>query len=462
MVKSRILVVDDEQLMLEVCADSLANLPDANIVLESDSSHAAKLLSTASWDLLITDVRMPHHSGMDLLQIAREQDPNLAVLMMTAYPSVEKAVESMRLGATDYIVKPFLPGDLMHAVQRLINARQLRDENTLLLRQLQRSYSFGTLIGESASMRELVKTIKQVAPTNVDVLITGETGTGKELVARGLHQFSARHEKKFVPVDCGAIPEDLMESEFFGYERGAFTGADRRSLGLMEFADGGTFFLDEIGELSLRLQAKLLRVLQERTVRRVGGNDEIGVDIRMIAATSRDLDADVKAQLFRSDLYYRINVAHIELPPLRDRIEDIPLLVEHFTRLYAHEMGREQTVVEPDAHEILANYIWPGNVRQLQNVVKRMLVMTNRQTIKVQDLPDEIVSSATSSEQTGSQGFFDQKQQNIATFEKEYLSDLLRSCRGDIPGAAKVAQVPRGTLYRLLKNYGLSAADFRK
>ncbi|MDK1024293.1 MAG: sigma-54 dependent transcriptional regulator [Gammaproteobacteria bacterium] len=462
MPKSRILVVDDEQLMLEVCADSLAKLTDTDIILERDSRRAAERLSAESWDLLITDVRMPGLGGVELLRLARERDPDLAVLMITAFPNVDTAVESMKLGAADYIVKPFLPDDLMVAAQRLIQAKLLREENTLLLRQFERSYSFGILIGNSPSMQALIKTIQLVAPTDADVLITGETGTGKELVARSIHQHSTRDDKKFVPVDCGAIPEDLMESEFFGHERGAFTGADRRSLGLMEFADGGTFFLDEVGELSPRLQAKLLRVLQERKVRRVGGNEEIDIDVRVIAATARNLDEDVKTQRFRMDLYYRINVVRIEIPPLRDRAEDIPLLTQHFTNKYAREMGRGDIAIEPDVLEVLANYPWPGNVRQLQNAIKRMLAMTPSQLIKVQDLPDEIVAAATSSEKMGPLGFFDRRQQSMAVFEKEYLSDLLHSYKGNIPAAAAAAQLPRGTLYRLLKNHGLSALDFRQ
>lgn len=462
MVRSRILVVDDEELMLEVCADSLAKLTDTDIILERESRRAVDRLKAESWDLLITDIRMPGLGGVDLLRLARERDPDLAVLMMTAFPSVDTAVESMKLGAADYIVKPFLPDDLMLAAQRLLQAKQLRAENTLLLRQFERPYSFGDLIGNSPSMRVLIKTIQQVASTNADVLITGETGTGKELVARSIHQHSSRHDKKFVPVDCGAIPEDLMESEFFGHERGAFTGANSRSLGLMEYADGGSFFLDEVGELSQRLQAKLLRVLQERKVRRVGGNEEIDVDVRVIAATARNLAEDVKTNRFRSDLYYRIDVARIELPPLRDRAEDVPVLTEHFASLYAREMGREALAVEPDALEVLANYSWPGNVRQLQNVIKRILAMTTNQLIKVQDLPDEIVATATNSEKTGPLGFFDRRQQSMAVFEKQYLSNLLHSYKGNIPAAAAAAQLPRGTLYRLLKNHGLSALDFRQ
>lgn len=462
MTRSRILVVDDEQGMLEVCADSLATLRNVDVILERDSRRAAERLSGESWDLLITDIRMPGIGGVELLSLAREQDPDLAVLMITAFPSVETAVESMKLGAADYIVKPFLPDDFKAAVQRLIHTKQILEENRLLLRQFEKPYSFGDLIGNSSPMQALIETIQQVAPTDTDVLITGETGTGKELVARSIHQHSARHNKKFVPVDCGAIPEDLMESEFFGHERGAFTGANSRSLGLMEYADGGSFFLDEVGELSQRLQAKLLRVLQERKVRRVGGNEEIDVDVRVIAATARNLEEDVKTNRFREDLYYRINVVQIELPPLRDRFDDIPMLAEHFISQYSRQMDREGVVVAPDVLKVLTNYHWPGNVRQLQNVIKRMLTFTSNKTIEVRDIPDEIVAAIADREETGNAGFFHQRASRVTAFEKEYLANLLRHHRGNVVAAAADTELPRGTLYRLLKKHNLDAADFRK
>lgn len=461
MAKSRILVVDDEQGMLEVCVDCLSELADVEIIPEIKSARAAERLTTESWDLLITDVRMPEVGGVELLRIAHEEDPDLVVLMITAFPNVETAVECMKLGATDYITKPFLPDDLLSTVRRLLDARQLREENSLLLRHVERSYASRSLIGESAAMQTMLGAIQQLAPTNTDVLILGETGTGKELVARSLHQQSDRHNMRFVPVDCGAIPEDLMESEFFGHERGAFTGADSRSLGLMEFADGGTLFLDEIGELPLHLQAKLLRALEERRIRRVGGREEIDVDIRVIAATARDLDEDIRTKHFRADLYYRINVARIDVPPLRDRVSDIPILTRHFVERYAGEMVRGDVEVTAEVLEVLSSYHWPGNVRQLQNVIRRTLAMTRNQVITAADLPEEIVSMAGSQTGKGRNGFFDHRELRITAFEKEYLGSLLRNHKGDVPAAAAAAQLPRGTLYRLLKKHGLNAANFR-
>lgn len=460
MAKSRILIVDDEQGMLEVCADSLSGLSNVEIVTEREGEKAAKRLESGSWDLLIADVRMPGIGGVDLLRLGREKDPDLAVLMITAFPNVDTAVECMKLGAADYLSKPFLPDDLLASAGRLLEAGQLRQENSLLRRQVEHAYAPGTLIGQSKAMQDVSEMLCRIAPTDADVLILGETGTGKEIVARGIHQNSSRGDKRFVPVDCGAIPEELMESELFGHERGAFTGADSRSPGLMEFADGGTFFLDEVGELSSRLQAKLLRALQERRIRRVGGKEEIDVDVRVIAATARNLDDDVAAERFRSDLYYRINVARMELPPLRDRTGDIPLLARHFVDLYAGEMGREGVTIEPEAMEVLSSYAWPGNVRELQNIIRRALAMARTPTISEEDLPDQIVTAA-GKRGSARQGFFDRREARVIEFEAEYLEELLASHQGDVNAAAEEAQVPRGTLYRLLKKHGLNAADFR-
>ncbi|HSJ10103.1 MAG TPA: sigma-54 dependent transcriptional regulator [Longimicrobiales bacterium] len=457
----RILVVDDEPGMLEVCSDILRELPRTRVTAEADARRAAELLHSESWDLLITDLSMPHVGGLELVRIAREHDAELPVLVLTAFPSVDTAVESMKLGAADYVTKPFLPDDLLLTARRLLETRRLREENRLLHRQVERVYAFGEMIGGGPAMRSVFDTIEQVAGTNVDVLITGETGTGKELVARSIHQRSPRAAARFVPVDCGAIPEDLLESELFGHERGAFTGAHVKSLGLLEFADKGTFFMDEVAQLSLKLQAKLLRALQERRVRRVGGKQEIGVDVRVLAATSVDLQAAVDAGRFRVDLLYRINVAHLHLPPLRERTEDIPLLVEHFTQRYAREMGREGATLDAGAVEIMCGYRWPGNVRELQNVLKRAIAMTRADTITADDLPDNLVTSAVSHRGGAAPGFFDMREQHVAAFEREYIDRLLHACHGNISQAATEARLPRGTFYRLLNRHGFDPTRYR-
>ncbi len=460
MARYRALVVDDEVGMLEVCGDILSKLPDLETILEPDALKAAEMLRSDFWDLLITDFRMPGLTGIDLLRIAKEHDTGMVTLIMTAFPSVDTAVEGMKLGAIDYLVKPFRPDDLLATARRMLDTKRLREEHTLLRRQVERPYSFGQMIGRSTAMREVFEIIEQVAKTNVDVLITGATGTGKELVARSVHENSARRDQPFVPVDCGAIPEDLLESEFFGHERGAFTGAHARSLGLMEFAHRGTLFLDEIGELPMRLQAKLLRALQERRIRRVGGNAEIDVDVRIVAATARDLESEILVKRFRADLFYRINVVAIELPELRSRREDIPLMIDHFLGKYAQEMNREGATIDDEAMDVLAAYHWPGNIRELQNVVKRVLATARTSIIRVRDLPDHLVTAAVHGAAAGTT-FFELREQQVASFERDYFRQLLKTHRGDVTRAAEEADIPRGTLYRLIGKHGLAPADFR-
>jgi DNA-binding NtrC family response regulator len=458
--RARVLVVDDEEGMLEICRDILQKLPDAETAFESDSTRAAERLEHETFDLLVTDVRMPGIGGLDLMRAARERDPHVALLVFTAFPTVELAVEAMKLGAADFLTKPFLPEDLLRVATRLLEERRLRDENRLLARQVGREYVFDEIVGRSPLMQGVFDTIRRVAPTDADVLIVGETGTGKELVARSIHKNSRRSAGRFVPVDCGAIPEDLLESEFFGHERGAFTGAHARSLGLLEFAHKGTFFLDEVGELSPRLQTKLLRVLQERRIRRVGGREEIPVDVRVVAATSRALGEEIEANRFREELFYRINVARIDLPPLRERLEDIPLLVERFLERHGPEMGLENVSADAEALEILGRYPWPGNVRELQNVVRRALTQCRDQRLTVESLPDEVVAAAGEGTGAGG-GFFQVRAQKIAAFEREYLANLLRGAAGEVAQAAREARMPRGTLYRLLKKHGLEPNTFR-
>ena len=310
-------------------------------------------------------------------------------------------------------------------------------------------------------MRQVFETIEQIASTDVDVLIEGETGTGKELAARALHEQSNRREKQFVAVDCGAIPQNLMESEFFGYERGAFTGADTRRTGLLEFADGGTLFLDEVGELPLILQAKLLRTLQERRFRRVGGFDEISTNVRVIAATARHLDEMVQQKTFRDDLYFRINVVRIDLPPLRDRGDDLGLLAEYFADRYSREMQRPIVGISTEAYQVLRQYVWPGNVRELQNVIRRGIALTQDSLIGLNDLPEEVVARPLEKAPVTDRGFFQEREEHVARFEREYITSILQEFKGNVSAAAKKAKIPRGTLHRLMKNHGIDSNDFR-
>jgi transcriptional regulator with PAS, ATPase and Fis domain len=339
-------------------------------------------------------------------------------------------------------------------------------ELELLRRQVERPYSFDDMIGGCPAMRRVFELIDQVAGSDVDVLVHGETGTGKELVARSIHLRSRRAKGPFVPVDCGAIPDTLLESEFFGHEQGAFTGADRARIGLLEYADQGTFFLDELGELPMLLQAKLLRTLQERKIRRVGGREECEVDIRVVAATAKVLDDMIRRGNFRQDLFYRINVVRIDLPPLRERGDDIGLLAEHLCLRYSRSMSRDVRGLTPEAYQVLRQYHWPGNVRELTNVIRRALALTRVNMLTVDDLPEELVIAAgqASSNAPGAaarQGFFAEREAQLNAFERQYLAELLRRHEGDVRTAAREAQIPRGTLYRLLKKHGLETTRYR-
>jgi len=465
---ARLLVVDTPE-QAETYRQALASLAACQLSFESTFTAAQKRLESESFEMLISAVEIEQPaggpasvaSGIKLVEQARRLDPSLSAILIADKLSVETATDSLRAGAGDYLARSSMPVELAASVQRLLNRRRIDAENKLLRRQVERPYSFDDIIGTCPAMQKVYETIRRVADSDVDVLIVGETGTGKELVARSIHRRSRRVDKPFVPVDCGAIPENLLESEFFGHERGAFTGAENRTIGLVEFADGGTFFLDELGELPLLLQAKLLRTLQERKIRRVGGRTEIDVDVRIVAATARDLEAMIEHQTFRRDLYYRINVVEINLPPLRERGDDLGLLAEHFARKHSREMGREIAGLSPEAYQVMSQYSWPGNVRELQNVMRRAIALTGGSLVGLDDLPDELVASAGRSGLDASAGYFELRDAHQAKFERQYLSELLQRHRGDIRLAAEEAKLPRGTLYRLMKNHGLDPAEFR-
>lgn len=461
---ARILIVDDEEGMREVCSDSLEQIPDVTLVTCSDPKQALAHLADDDFDLLLTDIRMPGMTGVELLERARQHDPELPVIMITGFPSVETAVASLKLGAVDYLTKPFLPDELVANVTRFLEERRLRSENRLLRERLKGRSRFGSLIGQSPAMQRVFELIERVAETDVDVLIQGETGTGKELVACALHERSRRSSERFVPVDCGAIPEQLLESEFFGYEKGAFTGAQARTIGLLEYANKGTFFLDELGELPAQLQAKLLRALQQRQIRRLGGKSQIDVDLRIVSATARDLAAEVKSRQFREDLFYRINVVQIALPPLRERGDDVLLLADHFRERCGRELGKEVAGFQDEVLEVLRAYSWPGNVRELMNVIRRGIAMARGEKISLEDLPDHLVLAAGRDLPTPGgpeAGFFDLRAQRMASFERDYLSQKLQEHGGEVSAAAVAAQIPRGTFYRLLKNHDIKPADYR-
>jgi two-component system response regulator PilR (NtrC family) len=389
--KPRILVVDDEASMRDMLRIVLRR--DGYDVTVAENGRAAiAALNEQRVDLLLSDIRMPDVTGVDVLRAAKESNRGVVAFMMTAFASTDTAVEAMRLGASDYFTKPFSMDELRLKIRQHLHAHQLEEENLLLKRALHSQHSFSSIIGRSAVMVDLFRMIETVSATTSTVLITGESGTGKELVARAVHSHSSRRDRPFVALNCGAVPETLLESELFGHMRGAFTGADTNKKGLIEAAEGGTIFLDEIGEMNATMQVKLLRVLQERRFRRLGGTEETTADIRIIAATNQDLPRLVAEGRFREDLFYRINVIQMHLPPLRDRPEDVPLLAEHFLAKFAEQMRKPVRSISHDALELLERHSWPGNVRELENVIERAVALERSAAVLPETLPPQVRS----------------------------------------------------------------------
>jgi len=382
----RILVVDDEPSMRQMLAIVLKR-EGYDVSLAENGRSAVAALERGPFDLLISDIKMPDMSGVDVLRAAKQVDPDILGIMITAFASTETAIEAMRLGACDYLSKPFDIDLLKMKVREKVENRHLKQENVLLKRTLGLSHQFSNIIGRSETMLDVFKMIETVAKTNSTILLTGESGTGKGLVAQAVHYNSLRRDKPMVSLNCGAMPETLLESEMFGHMRGAFTGADQNKKGLLEVAEKGTIFLDEIGEMSPVMQVKLLRVLQERRFRRVGGLEELQADIRVIAATNQDLTKAVAEGRFREDLFYRINVIPIVLPPLRDRREDIPLLAEHFLEKYSAQMEKPVNAVSRPAMELLQKHEWPGNIRELENVIERAIALESTPSVQPESLP---------------------------------------------------------------------------
>ncbi len=398
-----ILIVDDEKNYLLVLEDLLSE--EGYQVLTADSAgDALAVVESHELDVVLTDMKMPGMDGMALLDRIHTMRPNLPIVMMTAYGTVEKAVEAMRKGAFDYILKPFENEELKVTIQKAVRHYQLVRQNRYLTEELQGRYRFSNIIGKSAPMQRIFELIEKVAPTRATVLITGESGTGKELIARAIHFNSTRGDAPFITVNCGALPETLLESELFGHEKGSFSGAVNQRKGRFELAHEGTLFLDEISEMSTPLQVKLLRVLQEMEFERVGGTQTLKVDVRIVAASNRDLKVETAAGRFRSDLFYRLNVVRIHLPPLRERKDDIILLVNHFVVKHSQSAEPSRIMVEPEALRSLIDYPWPGNVRELENVIERAIILSNGNRITVKDLPHEIRNGQLESPQAVADG----------------------------------------------------------
>jgi len=387
--ETRVLVVDDEQSMRELLGIMLRQVGYA-VTLADGGEAAVQALKTDDFDLVITDLRMRKVDGLAVLRAAKEHSPRTVVLVVTAFASTETAVEAMKLGAYDYVTKPFKLDELRLTIANALERKRLQDENRELKRQLRREHGFEGFIGKSPCVLEVFETIRKTADSGSTVMITGESGTGKELVARAVHLESARRAGPFVSVNCGAIPETLMESELFGHVKGAFTGAVASTEGLFAAADGGTLFLDEITEIPHSVQVKLLRATQEREIRRVGDTRDVKVDVRLIAASNRDLSKAVAEGVLREDLYYRLNVIPIHMPPLRERLDDIPLLVSHFIARIAKDVGKSVKGISPDSLAILEGYHWPGNIRELENVIERAIVLGSGDLLSPEALPPQL------------------------------------------------------------------------
>ena len=454
----RILVVDDERSMRELLAIVLKR-EGYDVLLAENGRAAVDALEKEPVDLLISDIKMPDMSGVDVLRAAKKVDQDILGIMITAFASTETAVEAMRLGACDYLSKPFDIDLLKMKVREKIENRQLRQENVLLKRTLGLSHQFSNIIGRSESMLGVFKMIETVSRTNSTILLTGESGTGKGLVAQAIHFHSLRREKPMVSLNCGALPETLLESELFGHMRGAFTGAEQNKKGLLEVAERGTVFLDEIGEMSAVMQVKLLRVLQERRFRRVGGLEELVADIRVIAATNQDLTRAVAEGRFREDLYYRINVIPIVLPALRERREDIPLLAEHFLAKYSEQMGKPITGISHGALELLAGHDWPGNIRELENVIERAVALEGTPSILPESLPTTIrhdaprPAAAAPADALPASGF--DLEAHVKEIERGYIAEALKRADGVQVRAAELLGMSFRSFRYYVKKYNL-------
>jgi two-component system response regulator PilR (NtrC family) len=449
--KSRILVVDDEPGMREFLEIMLQK---DNYLVEtaSDGADAIQKIEKDLFDLAVVDVQMPVMNGIEVLKRINEKSPETTVIMITAFASHETAIEAMKLGAYDYITKPFKIDEIKLVIKKALDKKRLERENSRLRKELETKYGFGNIIGRSPSIVKIFELIKRVSELKVNVLLTGESGTGKELVARAIHYSGTRHDGPFVPVNCGAIPETLMESELFGYRRGAFTGALRDKKGLFEEANGGTIFLDEIADLPLHLQVKLLRVIEEKSIRPLGSTEPVPIDVRVIAATNKKLEDEVAKGKFREDLFYRLNVIKITLPPLRERREDISPLAIHFIGKYSHEMGKDIRGISPKALEILENYHYPGNVRELENIIARCVALETSNVIRQETLPQLVSGKDYLDLETGfsSSAGLDTLLDNV---EKKMIEKALRSTGGNKTEAAKLLGITlRSLRYRLAKH----------
>jgi two-component system response regulator PilR (NtrC family) len=449
--KKRILVVEDEEKLRRVIELQLVSA-GFDVDKAGSAEEALKIVDRA--DMVLTDLKLPHMDGQQFLGLIRRQNTHVPVVMMTAYGTVETAVESMKAGATDFLLKPFSLDHLMQVVHKALEMRALREENRQLKAELGRRYEFDNIIGRSPAMQEIFDTIERVAPTRATVLLAGESGVGKDLVARAIHFHSPRRDRPLVKINCTAIPENLMESELFGYEKGAFTGANTTKPGKFEQADTGTVFLDEIGDVPGPIQVKLLRVLQEREFERLGSNTTRHIDVRVIAATNQDLRAALEQGTFREDLYYRLNVVPLNIPSLRERKVDIPFLANHFVHKLAPDSGSQVESITDAAMEKLVAYHWPGNVRELENVIERSLVMAKGNQLDAVDI--KLESAPRAKPQTGDPHFLPEGM-SLDAYEQDIIREALRRADGNKSQAARLLGLTRNALRYRLTQMGLES-----
>ena len=443
-----ILVVDDDRTALEMVRAFCKDMP-YGLEFATNGREALDFLRSKPVNLVVTDVRMPEMDGEDLLSAIKKENPQIPVIVMTSYGSIDGAVHFIKAGANDYINKPLTKEDFLHRLNQVIGSLRMSEEIAELRSKLQRAERKVELIGNSTAMRRVMEQVYSIAQTDASVVIYGESGTGKELVAKTIHQFSRRADMPFVPVNCGALPETLLESELFGYKRGAFTDATTDYPGLVVEANKGTLFLDEVGEMSPKVQVKLLRFLQDKEVRPLGSTKSVKADVRIVAATNRDLKAAIQQGEFREDLFYRLNIVPISIPPLRERKEDIPLLANYFLRKFAKEFGKDVKEISPLALQRLVGYNWPGNVRELENKIQQVVVMAHSSVIRPEDIdaPSHLAS------------FKEEKRKIVTEFEVSYISKMLALHGGNISRAAKAAGMDRKNFWQLMKKHGIDPSE---
>jgi len=460
--KKRILLIDNEA---GLCRMMEQILLDNGYLARAYTSpqKAVEEFRPGAWDLVITDIKMPGMSGLEVLQKVKEVSRDIPVIMITAYATVDMSIQALRKGAYDMLTKPFEPDELIYRVKNALQQSELLEENRELRRELEGKFCFDNIIGASDVLKNLLGKVEKVAVRDTSVLITGESGSGKELIAQAIHYNSPRHERKFIAINCGALPETLLESELFGYKKGAFTGATENRQGLLEAADGGTLFLDEVGNLPMNVQKTLLRFLQEKEFNKLGDTSPTRVDVRILSATNSDLKQNVKSGDFREDLYYRLNVVNIHLPPLRERIDDIPLLAAHFIHLQNQKFGTQVKGFEKEAMQALCNFAWPGNIRQLRNVIEACIAMEGHDYISrdtliqfIEVLADTNDAAALNSALHGDVPF----NAALDKFEADLLKGLLKRYHGNVEQAAREAGMNMATIYRKIKKYNIRKEEF--